>query len=59
MFKSEPMDKSTMIFLCYYVDRQVNARRKFSYHDGLNPWFISGHNTLTEQKMLFMMVEEV
>ena len=58
MFKSEPVDKTAGIFLCYYVDRHVNARRKSSYHDGLNPWFISSHNTLTE-KMLFMMVEEV
>ena len=57
MFKSEPMDKTTGIFLCYYVDRHVNIRRKSSYHDGLNPWFISSQH-ITEQKMLSMMVGE-
>ena len=36
--------------LRYYVDRHVNARRKSSYHDGLNPWCISSHNTLQNKR---------
>ena len=53
MFKSEPMDKSRGIFFCYYVDRHVNIRRKSSYHDGLNPWYISSHNTLQNKNAFY------
>ena len=44
------ISKSRGIFFCYYVDRHVNIRRKSSYHDGLNPWFISSHNTLQNKR---------
>ena len=50
MFKSEPVDKTTGIFLCYYVDRHVNITGKSSYHAGLNPSFISRHNTLQNKR---------
>ena len=59
MFKSEPVDRRLEgIFLCFYVDRHVNIRRKSSYHDGLNPWLYFKSQHITEQKMLFMMVGE-
>ena len=53
MFKSEPVDKTTGIFLCYFVDRNVNITGKSSYHDGLNPWFISSHNTLQNKDAFY------
>ena len=58
MFKSEPMDKSRGIFLCYYVDRHVNANTQIQLPWWVEPMVYFKSQHITEQKMLFMMVGE-